>query len=50
MHVNIFILGPAFGFVTKERLKELALELWGSMYGNVDAALLWFREFMNDTK
>jgi len=33
-------------FLRKEQLKELAVELWGSMYGNVDAALLWFREFV----
>jgi len=40
----------ACGFITKEDLNEYAIELWGSMYGNVDAALLWFREFVKYLK
>jgi len=40
----------ACGFITKEELNECAIELLGSMYGNVDVALLWFREFVKYLK
>jgi hypothetical protein len=40
----------ACGFITMEEAKIYAVELWGSMYGNVNAALLWFREFVKYLK
>ena len=33
------------GFMTNEQYKELCIELLGGMYGNVDAALLYFKRF-----
>ena len=33
------------GFMTEKQYKELCIELLGGMYGNVDAALLYFRTF-----
>ena len=33
------------GFLTKEEFDEYCIELLGGMYGNVDAALLYFIRF-----
>jgi len=38
------------GFITIEEVEIYAVELWGSMYGNVNVALLWFREFVKYLK
>ena len=45
MYIEIPEVMVALGFVTEECREQNAIELNKSMYGNVDAALLFFKTF-----
>jgi hypothetical protein len=45
MYIEIPEAMVKLGFVTEQERKDFAIELGKSMYGNVDAALLFFRTF-----